>query len=228
MLGNLPHKMIWMVPVLLCGASPVRAELVYGFSFGRSNYNVALGGTVDVAVYLNESGSSADPFVLAPGGVGLSGTGLRLNYSATAAAKVLTGASITGNPLFDNAGLGIATDVIPTTATAGFTQSTFFNPLVHGTAIGANAYQLLVGTFAFTAESTPGVFSVVTSQFDSGSNTVTGSNASLDSVISNATATITVGGASTVPEPSTLAMACTSCLVGLMICWRRARPIPTL
>ena len=141
-------------------ALPSHAELIYSFSFDQPSYTVAQGGSLAVQVFLNETGASGDPFVLAPGGVGMFGTGVRLDYPGNASAKVLSGADISGNPAFDNGGAGVVTDVNPATATAGVTQSVVFNPPVYGTLVSPNDYQLLLATFTFTAGSTPGTFMV--------------------------------------------------------------------
>ena len=93
---------IWVVLAMLIGAGPAHAGLVYSYSTDQSVYNVAPGGTIGVQVFLNETGLPGDPFVLAPGGDGMFSTGVRLNYSASAAALVLSGGDIIGNPAFDN------------------------------------------------------------------------------------------------------------------------------
>src|ERR1035437_6033805 len=69
-----------VVAVLAWGANADAGTLTYKFGFDHTKYNVAERGTVNVDVYLQETGSSGDPFVLAPPGVGLPGTGVPVTY----------------------------------------------------------------------------------------------------------------------------------------------------
>jgi len=214
------------VCLLLGLAGPVWADsLTYAYVFGQGNYWVAPGGTVSVDVYLTETGLPNDPFVLMPTGVGLSGTGVRLNYSGTAPAKVLLATDITGNSDFDNGGFGIAAEVDPGVATAGFTQTIIDNPAVHGTLILSNAedvYRVYLGSFLFTAGMVEGMFPVTAVRFNEGENLVANDGSALDDLVQNGTATITVGEA-IVPEPATLVGASLAAAWGLAAAWRRGR-----
>src|ERR1035437_6475286 len=69
-----------VVAVLAWGANADAGTLTYKFGFDQTNYKVAAGGTVNVGVYLQETGSTGDPFVLAPTGVGLTGPGVTVTY----------------------------------------------------------------------------------------------------------------------------------------------------
>ena len=205
---------LWLAAAALAGIAPARADLSYSFSTDQSSYVVSPNGSVAVQVFLNEFGAPSDPFVLAdPTGDGLFSTGVRLNYPAGSAAQVLSVADIAGNPLFDNAGFGIAADADTSIATAGFTQAALLNPSVHGTPI-SGGYQLYLGTFTFTAGADPGWVDVAVTRFDSGDNVITGLGASLDSLIADGAFSIQV-----VPEPTSLAM----CAIGGVVLWGYAR-----
>lgn len=212
------YRGIWVGLVLLFGAGPARANLLYTFATDQPVYNVVAGGTIKVQVFLDETGSPGDPFVLALSGDGMFSTGVRLLYPATAAAQVARGTDIKGNSAFDNGGGGgsIFTDV--TSSSAGFTQFTF-GPNVHGDPI-TGGYQLLLGTFTFTAGPSPGSFLVTVARFDANDQILTGIGVVLDALVSNATATINVS--TVVPEPSSFLMAACGIVAGLGF-WYRHR-----
>lgn len=212
---------IWICLAILLAVSPAHAGLLYSYSTDRPAYNVNTGGTIGVQVFLNETGSPGDPFVLAPGGDGLFSTGVRLNYPSSAVAKVLSGGNIQGNPSFDNFSGTIATDVNPAIATAGFTQFSFFSN-VYGVPI-AGGYRVLLGTFTFTAGATPGSFAFAVTRFNAGNNTLTGANIPLDSLTSGTSATIQVGEVAPIPEPPTIVSAAPVALFGLGYWWHRRR-----
>lgn len=210
----------------LLGAGPAHAELVYGYSFDKSSYTVGLGGTVDVSVYLTETGGSGDSFVLdSANGVGMLGTGVRLSYGAGTLATVVNPATdIAGNGAFDNFGFGIATDGDSTSA--GFTQFAS-NPVYGIQNSNPLVYSLFLGTFTLTAGSIEGPVTVTAGRFDTGDNLVTGNFNqvtgyfdALDDIVAGATTTITV-----LPEPATIVGAATVMGMVTIGCWwgRRRR-----
>lgn len=206
---------------LLLSSQTAKAALSYAYTFDQSTYNVAANATVNVEVFLQETGANGDPFVLAPSGVGLTGTGVTVSYPSGGVATVASASDIAGNSAFDNGGFGIATSLSSTSA--GFTQSILFNPNVTGSLTAPETYEVLLGTFTFTAGPATGSEIITASEFDpSLSEVITGNGAVLDSLIADGTATIDVGpasipsgpGGSSVPLPRPLDGA----LVLLVLC----------
>ena len=149
-------------------------------------------------------------------------TGVRLNYSASAAALVLSGGDIIGNPAFDNGPPPfdtISTDVDTTIATAGFTQNIFANPVVYGVPT-LNGYQLLLGTFTFTAGRRP-AHSMLRSR-DSISVRTWSPGQVPRWTARSATPSSQLTWES-VPEPETLGTLATGMLLCLGYRWRRCR-----
>jgi hypothetical protein len=198
------RMMVWCAMGVTCLWSGIAAAAgpSYAFAFAQANYLAVPGGTVDVPVYLEETVGSGTS-LLDSNGVGMFGAGVVLGFDSPlpTRAKVLTTAAIVPNAAFNDA-TDEKTAVTGTTAT--LSEVTDFSVFVHADnpAPGQGQYLMTIGTFEFTAGSTPGeVTTILTANNPLGDVNITGDLEALDSVIVNAIATITV-----VPEPSTLVL----------------------
>jgi hypothetical protein len=189
---------IAVVGLLLVNGS-ARAD--YQFTFANSsgvaetNFNVAVGQTVSIQVYLTQTGSTttlSNGPGLTAGGVQLTGfntaftnvTGITANDSTTSSSTAFDADNTYTN--IPNAKLVVAKD----NSSVGLTNS---------------AGSILLGTFTFTGISA-GTTSTVTANPFPGENInlLAGSPpTSIDSLISNSSAVITV---TAVPEPGTLVL----------------------
>jgi hypothetical protein len=176
--------------VTVLWAAVATADPSYSFLFNSSSYIVAPGGKVNVGVYLEETVGSGTS-VLAPSGVGMFSLGTMVRWDnppePAFPATVLTTSDITPNVAFGY----VVTNVYAADATLN--DVAFPNPAVHGIQVGSGVYDILIGTFAFTAGTTSDVVTNLSAIAYGGSNSVnvTGSGAALDSLIANTTATIT-------------------------------------
>lgn len=193
---NYKQLMLLLACLFLCNSSRAQADLVYFFD--QSNYDVAPDGTVDVQLFITQTGSTD---VLTTEGLDSIGGRVFFNDPTVPSdpAVVLAASDIIPNIAFDDDSLEIR-DLVPGVS-AGIEDSIDF---FAGTS-GVKGTSILVGTFRFTAGSvlgevtnlrgtdfdpTPGNDSIVS--YD----TLTG----LDNLLGgDAIATITV---STIPEPS--------------------------
>jgi hypothetical protein len=175
--------------ILACGAA--RGALTYSYVFDQSTYTVTPGGQVSVQVILQETGAPGDVFVLAPGGVGLSSAGVLVTFPGTVA-TVQSFADIQPNSAFNQPPGEALSTTFATFIASGSTPVT-------GTMVTPTTYDLLLGTFVFTAASTPGSGTITAPSQAHGAATST--NQSLS--IASATATIDVAPAVVaVPEPA--------------------------
>ncbi len=138
--------------VLLSGARAAHADLTFSFEFDRSNYVAAPSGLVDVQVFLRQTGiadSGQTNILGGPEAVGMTGTGVRVTFgTGPNDAQVLSELDITGNAAFDNFGFPPFTSV--SSGSAILSQSTSGAPVL-GTNVALDTYDLLLGTFTFTA-----------------------------------------------------------------------------
>jgi hypothetical protein len=199
------------------------ADPSYAFAFAQANYLATPGGTVDVTVYLQETVGSGTS-VLDANGVGMYGAGVSLSFSSSAStpAKVVTTAGIVGNAAFNDANFEM-TAVTSTTAT--LSEVTDFLSFVHANnpTPGQTKYLMPIGTFTFTAGTTRGeVTTISTGSNPGGDVNVTGGDfVALDSTIANASATITVAA----PEPSSIVILVTALFGTLAYFWKKRRRI---
>ncbi|MCR9200392.1 MAG: PEP-CTERM sorting domain-containing protein [Planctomycetaceae bacterium] len=185
------------------------AELIY--EFGQSEYTATPNGTVDVDLYLRQTGGET---VLSDFGL-ISVSGQILFNEApgpTEPAEVLSTADITINPQFDDPFLSMPV-LDPGTSAGMLGVIDITSPEVF-----ANQDRIHLGTFRFTVGSIQDeVTSLRATDLDVAfEDTLTGNGLFLDSLISDGLATITV-----VPEPSQVAA-----LGGLVLAaigWRRRR-----
>src|SRR5258708_1298721 len=129
--------------VWLSAGGPTEAGFFYHFS--QSTYSIDAGQTVDVPVFLEETGNN--PSVLAT--IGLTSAGVRVDFSGAGAAIASQG-DIFGNPAFD-----IINPILGSN-TATVAEFTFFNPPVLADPNGP-PFEILMGTFRFTAGNQSGV-----------------------------------------------------------------------
>ena len=200
--------------VLLFMSSQAQADIVY--QFDATNYSVAPGATVDVEVFIVQTGNTTnDPVDLSTDG--LESAAVRVFFDGnppTDRAEVLSTGNITFNPQFDDIALE-QSDVMPGIS-AGLADSIDFvaNPVT-----GTN---ILVGTFTFTAGLVPGeVTNLRATDFGVLDDTIAGDAnfTSLDDIIVDGVATITV---TAIPEPGSMIFLAG---IGLVIGLRRRRMV---
>ena len=200
--------------VLLFMSSQAQADIVY--QFDATNYSVAPGATVDVEVFIVQTGNTTnDPVDLSTDG--LESAAVRVFFDGnppTDRAEVLSTGNITFNPQFDDIALE-QSDVVPGIS-AGLADSINFvaNPVT-----GTN---ILVGTFTFTAGLVPGeVTNLRATDFGDFDDTIAGDAnlTALDDIIVDGVATITV---TAIPEPGSMIFLAG---IGLVIGLRRRRMV---
>ena len=200
--------------VLLFMSSQAQADIVY--QFDATNYSVAPGATVDVEVFIVQTGNTTnDPVDLSTDG--LESAAVRVFFDGnppTDRAEVLSTGNITFNPQFDDSTLQ-ESDVMPGIS-AGLADSINFvaNPVT-----GTN---ILVGTFTFTAGLVPGeVTNLRATDFGDFDDTIAGDAnlTALDDIIVDGVATITV---TAIPEPGSMIFLAG---IGLVIGLRRRRMV---
>lgn len=185
-----------LMTAIILAAGTVRAD--YGYVFDHANYSVALGATVDVLVYLQETGTSIFR------DKGLIGAGVQVRFDdppqPISPAEVLYVTDVSNVSDFE---VEWSKSAVPNLAYADLALGTF--GYVYGTEAGSDVYRVLLGKFTFTAGTVLGEmthiratdFSTSTADtiyYDDESNPV-----ALDGAIYDGTATIT-----TVPEPSAI------------------------
>jgi hypothetical protein len=189
----------WFLAVVsLALATGGNARAGYTFLFtdssgvAQSAFSVNQGSTIDIRVYLMQTGS--DTGLSASG---LSQGGIQLNYNGSIAG-VANGSAVTANPAFTD------TPTVSVTAnSASLNVATLNGSGVMAPTSGADANRILLGTFTFTGVSA-GTTTALTA--DPHPNPLIGDNVLangtvLDSVIANSSVAISV-----VPEPGTLVL----------------------
>ena len=209
---------------LLAVACQAQGSPTYHYVFDKSEYEVPVGGTVDVAVFLEETLGQYDTSVIGPDGPGLLGGSVKLLFNdppqAYQPARVLDDTYVSPNPVFNDPPPSVVVD----SASAGMSLSTFLD-LAYADRISDSVYRLPLGTFTFTAgmlagETTP----LRATDFDTSMEAfVTSDVQSLDSQIVDGAARITV-----VPEPSTLALLIAGGILGVGAYVRRRHAQPGL
>jgi hypothetical protein len=224
---------IGAVVIFIASAATSSAASTFSFVYDQSNYVTSPGGHVAVNLYLQQSGlaSSGQTNVLGgPGAVGVTGTGVVITFpTGPNDAQVLSTANITGNSSFDNFGFGPFTSV--SSGTALLSQATSGTPLL-GTTVAPNTFDLLLGTFVFTAGTVSPHVTTISAAIPlvPHSNDNVAATSPLPTVlssISSGSATITVVSASgAVPEPSALGQGLTALMIlGGLYCLRKALPV---
>jgi hypothetical protein len=193
-----------------CALSPAWAQAgsSYSYVFDQPTYQVDPGSQVLVKVFLQEHITDGSLSVLAT--EGLVGAGVRVSFDLSPLpgdpAKVLSAGDVIpndGSGAFDGGFQSIA--LVPGSY-ADLTESVdLFSPAVLGTQAGADLYQVLLGTFRFTAGAIVGQTTLIQASDIPGTlDTVTTSDSIIDGqILSSAVAQFQVGTAA-VPEPSSV------------------------
>jgi hypothetical protein len=219
------HWLMALAALWALGGGTAQAAL-YEFSFNQSNFTVSPGGTVDVPVFLRETVSPGEVSLLHD--FGLVGAGVKVTFDVPPVpahpARVLSAADIIPNPAFDLIG---DRSVTPGSS-AQLLEGTFLAPAVKAQGSGP-VYDILLGTFRFTAGSEAGeVTHLRAGDFDiTGNFNVVNTlpPTVLDPLIREGTATITVVLA-VVPEPAALILTALGGAGLLGYAWRRRGQCP--
>ncbi len=195
--------------IALCAVSVAVASAppTYQFAFDQASYSVAEGQKVPVTVYLEET-VNAGPSLLNSNGVGMFASGVTLLDTGSlpaSPAKVASTSDITANSAFNDTGSqksGVSSSPSIYAYLAEFTDGSVM-AYANNPTVGQTHYFMTIGTFDFTGGATPGVTTVQTGTNPAGGGNVnvTGIGNPIDSIISNASVTIT-----TTPEPSSLVL----------------------
>jgi hypothetical protein len=209
----------------LLAPSPARADVIYEFAATGSSptvgqsptFQVASGGTLSLDVFLVEYNVTQQTSQLYNDG-GLFSAGVRVDFSGGAGtAGVTTTDNILGNSNYDSSNL--ISDI--TGATAGLNEGadTPAQSILAtlGSYNGKNTYSVDLGTFVFSASSSPSAIGTVTNlfaeRFDTSADPVdytsTARGSTLDSSTSLGYASIKIAGSSipVVPEPPSIVLA---------------------
>ncbi len=200
--------------VCVLGSPVAEAGSLYQLVFDQSNYQVDPGGQVVVNVFLQEQVSGGSSSVLATDG--LIGAGVRVSFDLpplpSEPASILGTGDVTPNDGPGGFTGGFQSVSVTPGSHADLTETTEIgSPAVFATDLGGGLFQILIGSFRFTAGSIAGqTTSIQAGDIPGGNNEdwFTGSEQPLDDLISPGTASIQVRGGA-VPEPSSL--------VGLML-----------
>jgi hypothetical protein len=192
----------------LAGAAKADYSLQFDNSVGvpTNAFTInGVGNSVTVQLYLVKTNTGSSNTLTT---VGLSEGGVALNF---AAANFSVGMPVANSAQFPY----FSTNVGPGTTSVSDATGT---PVIAPT-VGINASRILLGTFTFTA--TTGTGGTITTSFPgAGANDVNGSGQTLDSLVSQSSASILV---ITVPEPGSMIL---SGLAGSLIAvgaWRKRR-----
>lgn len=195
------------------------AKAAYRYVFDQSNYTVSPGQTVTVRVSLQETETTVfrDD--------GLIGTGVQVRFDdppqPSSPAMILTTADIANLSDFE---LEWTKEAYPNDGYAGLSLGTFGTAYGVETPAGSDIYHVLLGDFTFTAGALGGeVTHLRATDFNTSTDeTIYYRNGdifdpvALDSLIMDATATIT-----TVPESGTLLLSAIAALCLLGHAWRK-------
>jgi hypothetical protein len=192
-------KTIWTVPLFFCVVNTSWAA-TYSYEFDLSSYEVSLGGTVDVSVYLRETGGTVFH------GSGLIGAGVKVRFDnppvPSNPAKIMTTSDVTNISNFE---LEWSKSAKPESGYADLLLGTW--NYVYGIEAAPGVYRIPLGKFRFSAGTVLGqVTNIRATDYDlSSADVVYYDNelnpVELDGLLANATATITV-----IPEPGTLSL----------------------
>jgi hypothetical protein len=177
------------VSALLALCSPTRADYAFQFADGSGNvqntFTVNVGQTIDVRVYILETGGTNLQTL------GLSAAGIQLNTNTP---SISTVSAVTANSAFD---AGHTTGTGANAFVSEFSSSSVTAP-----SSGANANRVLVGTFTFTGVSAGQTLTVTALPGLNPDNVLGDGVTSIDAALANnaTSAVITVA----VPEPGTL------------------------
>jgi hypothetical protein len=180
-----------LLMMLFGGAARADYQFVFTDSSGnvQTSFSVAQGSTIDIKVYLVQSGSDTGL-----SSSGLTDGGVKLNYTASVA-KVNSTSNITPNPAFDTSSSSISSG----SAILNVSQDT--SGPVKASTTGTDANRILLGTFTFTGVSAGSTTVSTADPHPSLNDNVLAGGTALDASILNSNAAITV---TAVPEPGSL------------------------
>jgi hypothetical protein len=209
---------------LLPALEPAAARAGLLLEFGASNYSAAPGQGIEVPVFLTESGTT----ILATDGLNGAGLFISFNLPARVSAPAQVTA-ITVNPGVNDLDDFLFTSISPATGSTTGSAELMFSIVLSDVLkppVGSSSIRL--GTFHFDAGLVPGqVTNLSTGIPTGGPQFLSGTGQNLDSMITTSTATITVQGVTSVPEPSGIVLSGTGFLglIGYLCRPRRAYPI---
>ena len=209
-------KMVWAVPLFFWVANTSWA-VSYSYVFDMSEYEVPLGGTVDVSIYLEETGGTVFR------DSGLIGAGVKVRFDnppvPSNPAKIVTTADVTNISDFE---LEWAKSAEPEAGYADLLLGTW--DYVYGMEVAPDVYRIPLGRFRFSAGTVLGeVTNIRATDYDPSSGDVVYYDnelnpVELDVLLNDATATITV-----TPEPGTLLLLVIAGLGLLNYAWCRRK-----
>ncbi len=207
------NRGIWLVAILFAfGASmTTRADLVYSLAADQSSYDVNVGDTVAVNVYLVETATGGSTSLLGDTDAGLITAEIRLAFGATDPAQVHGEGDISSNGSFD--GSSLVKGVGPGIATLQ-QDVDFGSPPVPGFARGPDVFAAWLGTFTFTADAV-GTTHVAIEGFNANATNFTATNANFEIfelTVQPGSFSIHSESGTAVPEPSTWILAATAAL----------------
>lgn len=154
------------------GAHQAKATVIYSYAAGSSSYSGAVGSTVAVNLYLDETlTNNSTPYISANGGLGGAGAAVNVSGTTSGSPASITNGSFTAAPSF--AGGPITTD---------YNQGTGNNlefleaiPTTAATGVMPVNQQVLLGTLNITVGSGTTTYSLTSLNDD----TINGSNSNL-------------------------------------------------
>lgn len=188
---------LWTATLLgLLIPARAQAEPIFSYAFDQPSYHVAVSGTVDVTVYLQETDSG--PPASLPNGYlaspGLFSVGTRVDSSF--GAMMLAGSDVTPNPAFPTFTRSV------TSGGGNLSENAGLGPDIFAAGSGP-VYQIEVGVFQFTGMS-PGIATLTASVDGSGHDNVGGDDTILDNLTNQGTAILYVGDVGPAPEPASV------------------------
>ncbi len=198
------------VMAFACVLAPsfARAGSTYQVAFDQSTYQVDPGGSVVVSAYLQEQVTGGSTSVLATDG--LIGAGMRLSFDVAPLpsdpARIVSLGDVTLNDGPGGFSGGSQSLVLNPGSFVDLTETVdVSSPAVTATDLGNGLFQILIGSFRFTAGSIAGQVTTIQAGDIPGTfqDWITGTGDVLDPLLTAGTARIEVRGAA-VPEPSGL------------------------
>jgi hypothetical protein len=203
----------------LLAAGSARADLAFQFADSSGTaataFTVNAGSTVDVRVYLVQSGSTTNL-----SNPGLVDGGVALQFSSSAPFTITSSSAITPSSAFGGPN---NTNVSTSSGTTTATLQVHDDSGVVAPTSGADANRILLGTFTFKGLSAGSAVTVSAFPDPNSANNVDANHTNLDSMINQSSAAITVVA---VPEPSAVILCGLGASAFALGGWRRFRRRP--